>query len=528
MVPNELDGLINEALRALSKKGLSQVTIAAYRRYGFEVIKDYFKEQDLHYFTEPVAARLVLEKRRSYENKETSLWEWAALRKSAACLKSLQETGEISASILPKWNTVQNPLRRPLSDEQLRNKDDVFVLAHLTKHEMGKFGYSDSTMKKYVWQGFDPILQYCVQNVITNYCKKKIGAFVEGTIADPDIPYRTKLMIQRAALMIDEYYHTGTLEWRQLKPAQQRFITEQFSNLLDDFCLEREKVGVFADSTLASDRVAVRQFLIKLEDMGHTGFGTVSLNDVAICMTALARQCPSMSYLSCIRNFLKFLHKHDETAVDLCVAIPRVVPPRVAIQEGFTQEEIDSLLNCADRDTAIGKRDYAIIMLASQTGLRAVDIANLKFTEINWRSNTIKIAQEKTARGLSLPLPAESGNAVADYILNGRPDYESPFIFLRLRRPFQKIRRQTVGSIVLRFSRRSGMEDQGTRRKGFHGLRRAFGGRLLETETPLELLSELLGHSHADSSKPYLSANESGLKSCALNVASPGKAGDAL
>jgi site-specific recombinase XerD len=524
----ELEGLIALTLSALSEGRLSSRTIASYKRYGFGEIRKHFKERDVKFYSESMADELVLQKRIAYENKNIPSREWFAIRKSAALLSSVCNTGELGATILPKWKAAYSPLRQKPSEERLGDKDDIFTLAYLTKQEMAKFNYSGKTTKRYDCQGFDPILRYCVQNGVTNYSKEKIEKFIHEVCSNPNESYRTRLNIRRTALMLNEFYETGKLEWRHLKPEQPRFLTDQFSALLNRFCLENEKVGIFSDSTLKSDRIATRQLLFRLEDMGHICCRTITLNDISNCISSVAKQNPSLSYLPNIRKFLRFLYKQNETNVDLSVAIPRIVPPRAVIQEGFTSDEINSLLNCVDRNTATGKRDYAIMMLATQTGLRAVDIASLRRGDINWRANTISIAQEKTKRVISLTLPTESGNAIVDYLLNGRPMSELPFMFLATCNPFRKLKRETVSAIVSKYMRRVGIADSGKMyRKGFHSFRRAFGGRLLESETPIEILSELLGHARINSSKPYLSANETGLKCCALNLISYKETGDA-
>lgn len=79
-----------------------------------------------------------------------------------------------------------------------------------------------------------------------------------------------------------------------------------------------------------------------------------------------------------------------------------------------------------DKETAIGKRDYGILLLAKKTGLRSVDIVNLQFNNIDWKNDEIHIIQHKTNRPLILPLEPDVGNAIYDYILHGRPVAESP------------------------------------------------------------------------------------------------------
>jgi integrase len=166
------------------------------------------------------------------------------------------------------------------------------------------------------------------------------------------------------------------------------------------------------------------------------------------------------------------------------------------------------------------------MMIAVQAGLRAVDIQNLKRADIDWHSNEIRIVQHKTKRPISLPLRPETGNAIADYLLNSRPESDLPYIFLCVSKPIRPIGSYTISSIVTSHMLRAGVPKH--LRRGAHSFRRAFGKTLLEAGIPLDMLSELLGHAHSDSSRPYLSMNEKELKLCGLSLSSVEKAGEPL
>ena len=163
-------------------------------------------------------------------------------------------------------------------------------------------------------------------------------------------------------------------------------------------------------------------------------------------------------------------------------------------------------------------------LLAAQTGLRAVDIANLKRQNILWRANEIQIIQHKTGKPLILPLEVESGNAVAEYLLHGRPACDLPYVFLCHSGVLRPINNRSVSAIATKHMKLAGIVSAIPRR-GFHSFRRAFGTRLLQNEVPLDVLRQLLGHSHMDSVRPYLSVDELGLKSCSLHLIPTGKAG---
>ena len=98
---------------------------------------------------------------------------------------------------------------------------------------------------------------------------------------------------------------------------------------------------------------------------------------------------------------------------------------------GYSDEDAQKILAVIDRESIKGKRDFAMVMLAYSTGLRSCDILNLKFENIDWRTHEIRLIQEKTNVPLALPLDAATGNAIAEYILNGRPECDSEYVFIR-------------------------------------------------------------------------------------------------
>ena len=171
-----------------------------------------------------------------------------------------------------------------------------------------------------------------------------------------------------------------------------------------------------------------------------------------------------------------------------------MVACRTVFREGFTGGETARLLDEPNLETAFGKRDYAMMLLAAQTGLRACDVVNLKRENIDWRAGEIRIVQQKTGKQLSLPLEPESGNAIADYLLHARPESDLPGFSRHTGalRPINNVAPAPCDKI----SRRANIVSHIPRR-GSHSFRRSFGTRLLQNET-LELLRQLLGHSKID------------------------------
>lgn len=226
-----------------------------------------------------------------------------------------------------------------------------------------------------------------------------------------------------------------------------------------------------------------------------------------------------MSSVICVmKMFLGYLHDNKHIASELVSVFPRYPAKHKKHFIGFTRDEAKTLISSVPSDTNVGKRNIALFKLGEGTGLRAVDVANLKLRDIDWQNKTISVVQHKTKRPLVLPMEKHVGDALAEYILHGRPDSDSPFVFLTARQPFRPLSVGMVSITTSKYSKKAGIEDNLSFGKGFHCFRRGMGTWLLEAEQPLNMISEILGHAHVDSAKPYLSTDLDGLRECAIGL----------
>ena len=193
--------------------------------------------------------------------------------------------------------------------------------------------------------------------------------------------------------------------------------------------------------------------------------------------------------------------------LSLPIAIEKKILPAMSL------DDIYQLFLSIDRNTAQGKKDYAIVLLAAVTGLRAIDIVKLKRSDIDWKTGELRINQSKTDEPLALPLTNDVGEAIKAYILEARPQSDVPNVFVHHRAPYAPY---TCGSIISgRFNtlcKRAGIEC-----KGFHSLRRSVGQRMTIAEIPLMTTSQILGHSGIDVTKQYISLDSKHLSICALS-----------
>lgn len=224
-----------------------------------------------------------------------------------------------------------------------------------------------------------------------------------------------------------------------------------------------------------------------------------------------------LSSIDNVRRILKKLHQYLYEA-GICKdnfsnTLSFTVPAEHRIKKPVPQEDIAAVLNIIDRSTSIGKRDYAVIMLAAVTGMRSVDIINLPLTAIDWINGEIRITQSKTEKTLALPLTKDVGMAIQEYILNGRSDSDLPFVFLYGRAPYVKMGRTMPYQIFNGYRQKLGLP-----KCGFHGLRRAVGTSMVVAGIPVTTVSQVLGHSGIDPTKQYISLDSVHLKECALDL----------
>ena len=220
-----------------------------------------------------------------------------------------------------------------------------------------------------------------------------------------------------------------------------------------------------------------------------------------------------------VRHFLRFLHSSGKLAVDYAEKIHMpIVSKNAKIPSAWQIDELKAMLAAIDRSSPIGKRDYAMIILACVWGLRIGDIKNLRFSNFDWEDKKLAIIQHKTNKPLTLPLPDAVGWAVIDYIKNGRPSYyESDIIFLKHMPPFDPIGDENhMQQQITRYMRKAGIDQRSKKHSGFHSLRHSAGSLLLEMDTPLPVITDILGHSDSNVTSIYLKINLQKLAECTL------------
>lgn len=226
-------------------------------------------------------------------------------------------------------------------------------------------------------------------------------------------------------------------------------------------------------------------------------------------------------YLAMLKVFLKFLYSKNYIKEPFHLTLPQVHNPKQSkIPSVWDTEDIKKLLKSIDRTTAIGKRDYAILLLIIKLGLRKIDVINLNFSDINWNNKTINIVQQKTKEPISLPLLDDVGWAIIDYIKNGRPKIDIKSIFLTHKEPISCFSKEhgNFDAILSKYMKKADIPITKEKKNGVHSLRHTLASEMLKKSTPIETISSILGHVNTNTTSVYLKIDIEKLRECVLEV----------
>lgn len=353
--------------------------------------------------------------------------------------------------------------------------------------------------------------------VCDRYCNDVLQGREYSSVAWPE---RSKAYF---ANLLVEVLETGTYKPR--RESKYDTIPGQMAPVVLDFLEDRRRRNA-ASGTVKEYRTRLRSFCLFMKDVGASSVADI---DVGLIVRFAERQPFEKPHsrsrnLAVLRIFLKWLHEEGLTEEDLSSRVPKARRPRQPkLPSAYSPEEVEKMLCAIDRSSAKGKRDLCMVLLACRLGLRASDICSMRFGALDWDASVIRLMQMKTGSPVELPLLPEIGEAVIDYLRCGRPESDSPYVFLTMRFPHERLDISTLGSIVGHYMRKAGIESEGARKHGTHSLRHSLAASLLEAGTPLPVISDVLGHESTDSTRYYLRIGESALRQCALDVCGVGE-----
>ena len=387
--------------------------------------------------------------------------------------------------------------------------------------QMGKDGCSSNTLATVKWV-IGHFAHYCEIRQATEIDMPLIAQFLDECFgidlyAKQDIickhALRRPLLILMDYHMNSNYRKVQTFETRKKTPV----VFEDVYRSLCDFIGKME----CADSSKKKKRWAIASFLIYLEGNDVTELGDVTTGDARKYIVSLENfaRATRKNMAIHLRGIFNWMHAQGMIPFSGTEAFPQIrKETRSEILSYYTKDEIRQVLDCVDTKTKYGKTAYFIITITAFFGIRAGDLVNLMFSNIDWENECISIVQQKTGKPAVWPLIDEVKFPLLDYLKNVRHKSEdTDHVLITLKPPYTKYTTSAIYSMVASHIKKSGLATNG-RRMGPHALRHSLATGLMNDNVPLSAISGILGHASAQSAEAYLTVDEMHLKELSLEV----------
>lgn len=402
--------------------------------------------------------------------------------------------------------------------KQIKVKD---LCAEL-EEQLIQLGYSEDSMRRYR-KVFNEFIEYAndceySQSIGTNFLVEKfklMGGFVlSGENSKNEIYYF------RVIRSLAEYYNFRIL-FRRHDFKGEIIWPKPYKEVTENFIKYKIEYGRF-QRYIEKIKSVVKDLIIFLDASQVHELNGITSELLSKFINSFSGFTPSTIAwkISILREYFKYayLNKYIDHPVQLYLPhTPQKAHLRLPTV--WTQEQINNLLKGVDTTNPVGKRDYAMMLIAARLGMRIGDIRNLKLTNIDWDNKKISIIQSKTKNPLTLPLPNDVGWAIIDYLKNGRPITKSENIFVVHNPPY--IGKPIQGTLRENFSKaliRANIHVEKQKRCGWHSLRHSIATNLLQNGVDSSIISDILGHSDPGIVKHYIKVNRNGLKKCVLEV----------
>jgi len=265
-------------------------------------------------------------------------------------------------------------------------------------------------------------------------------------------------------------------------------------------------------------------FLGERFGVGAVAYSQLQPSDVTAFVLRHARlhsRGYALQLVNSLRSFFRFLHYRGHTRVDLALVVPTVAHWRLStLPKHLPAAAVRQVLDRCDQTTAVGRRNYAILLLLARLGLRGGEIVAMRLEDIDWEKAQLTVRSKKGRGWARLPLPEDVGRAIAEYLQHGRPRCASRHVFVRTLAPYLPLSGSPVISVLTRGAlQKAGVESS---RKGAHLFRHSLATEMLRQGASLDEIGQVLRHKDADTTAIYAKVDITALRR--LAVALPGGA----
>lgn len=399
----------------------------------------------------------------------------------------------------------------------MQNNFDFYeVASHALDYMKENLSYKYVTLRHYRSRWL-PIKEYMesqkIDSVNPAVCTSFLTGFYSGR-KHSDLSVNEKL-IEKSVKVLSEFMRTGAIQ----QTIKIRYLDGPIGIVMKDFLSFKQSQRL---SRLTIEKIESHMsnfnFWLSANKVNETG--DIRQKHVISFIQSVDANKKALIHdtLMDLRSFFRYLYDNKIITNNIATFIPHDnYCNQSRLPSYYSADEINQLLNSIDRGTGLGKRDYAIIVLAAHLGLRESDIALLKFENLHWDNSAITFKQFKTGKNINLPLLPIVGNAILDYVQYGRPKSDEKYIFLLVISPHLPIRSGTIAGMVGRRFINAHLNIKG-KRHGGHSLRHSLVKELLQNKQTLPVIMEVLGHKNLESTRHYIRIDTESLRQCALDV----------
>lgn len=374
-------------------------------------------------------------------------------------------------------------------------------------------GYSEARISDYQRFWKTGMVKYMETYSIINYNADVGERFIKNVITTEGSA-SFKRAIRRSVHVLSDYLSYGKVR-KRIVP----YVTHELTGEIG--AIAKEFIASFAamrrSQLTLSEHQRILSYFIKCLSI-KSRFHVSEINEEAVLEFLASSQNCKDKFLNTMRLFCRYLYEQKLIDKDIEYVIGRNnLPVREKLPSVYDAEEVKKIEDAVDQASAVGKRDYAMLLLASRLGLRSSDIAGLQFANLDWEKNIIRLSQYKTKREIELPLLADVGEAIINYLKYGRPVSYFQNVFLSACAPYRPVNRLIINRAISRIIKFSNVSIQ-NRKFGPHSMRHTLASQLLRNGITLPLISEMLGHVNTQTTMNYLRIDINNLIRCALNV----------
>ena len=342
-----------------------------------------------------------------------------------------------------------------------------------------------------------------------------VDAFLRAYFAHLPNPPRGYSAIHTARTAIRHLFDY-LIQIKVLAPPKPERIVTPFDWLLEPYTRYLQFECQFSEKTIKRCRVHVSSLL---EAMGRSGqrqrFQALKAATIEGFVKELLRKSTDPEGLAGIlRRFFRYCASRRHTPADFSGLVPPIHRYRHAsLPKGLDDSVLGKMLKAIPKDTPVGTRDHAIIVLMMAYGIRGVSAAQLLLDDLDWQHSRIRIRAQKGGKEVVLPLLQAVGEALIQY-LQHRPG-QSPCrqLFLRAKAPFRPLDSVAISMIVRRHLERAGVKTAGS---GSRTLRHSWAIRALAHDSPIKAIADVLGHRCLDTTFIYAKADLASLRQVAM------------